>query len=135
MWRRSATHFFIISATTVITAQTGTVLLGALSTSANAGLFAVATRGVGIILLGITAVTTVLAPSAARMWAQGDIDRLQRIVTMSSRATGAFAIPVAIALMVFGGYFLSLFGSDFRGATLALQILCVGRSPPLSRDP
>lgn len=126
-WRRSATHFFLMSATTVITAQIGTALLGALSTSANAGLFAVANRGAGMILLGLTAVTTVLAPSVARLWAQGDVIRLQQVVTMSSRATAAFAVPVTIALMVFGRYFLSIFGSEFRGATLALQILCVGQ--------
>jgi len=126
-WRRSAAHFFAISATTVIVAQIGIVLLGALSTSANAGLFAVASRGAGIILLGITAVSTAIAPSAARLWAQGDVARLQRIVTMSARATAAFAVPVTVVLFVFGGFFLSIFGAEFRGATLALRILCVGQ--------
>ena len=126
-WRRSAAHFFAISATTVVSAQIGIVLLSALSTSANAGLFAVANRGAAIILLGITAVSTVIAPSAARLWAQGDVARLQRIVTTSARATAVFAVPVTVALIVFGSYFLALFGSEFQEATLALRILCVGQ--------
>jgi O-antigen/teichoic acid export membrane protein len=126
-WRRSAALFFAISATTVVSAQIGVVLLGALSTSANAGLFAVAARGAGIILLGITAASTVIAPSAARLWAQGDVTRLQQIVTMSVRAAAAFAVPVTVVLFVFGDFFLSLFGSEFVGATLALRILCVGQ--------
>jgi len=90
-------------------------------------LYAVAARGAGIILLGITAVSTVIAPSAARLWAQGDVTRLQQIVTMSARATAAFAVPVTVVLFVFGDFFLSLFGSEFQGATLALRILCVGQ--------
>jgi len=126
-WRRSAAHFFAISATTVVIAQIGVVLLGALSTSADAGLFAVATRGAGVIALGTTAVNTVIAPSAARLWAQGDFTRLQQIVMMSARAIAAFAVPVTVVLFVFGGFFLSLFGSEFVEATLALRILCVGQ--------
>jgi O-antigen/teichoic acid export membrane protein len=102
-------------------------LLGALSTSANAGLFAVANRGAAVIALGVNAAAAVIAPNAARLWSLGDVARLQRIVTKSSQATVLYALPVTLGLIVFGRYFLAIFGKDFQDATLALQILCVGQ--------
>jgi O-antigen/teichoic acid export membrane protein len=126
-WRRSASPFLLLSIATVINSQMGTALLGALSTSTNAGLFAVANRGAAVISLGVLAATTVVAPNAARLWALGDHLQLQRIVTRSSQATVLFALPVTLILVVFGRYFLKIFGEDFGGAILALQILCVGQ--------
>jgi O-antigen/teichoic acid export membrane protein len=126
-WRRSAGPFLVLSVATVVNSQMGIALLGAMSTSTDVGLFAVASRGAAVIGLGALAATTAVAPNAARLWALGDRVRLQRIVTRSTQATALYALPVALGLIVFGGYFLKIFGRDFTGAFLALQILSVGQ--------
>jgi O-antigen/teichoic acid export membrane protein len=126
-WRLSAGPLFLLSAASMVNVQVGIALMGSLSTSANAGLFAVASRGAGIIALGVTSTITALAPSAARLWSQGDVEQLQRVVSRCSQMTSLYAVPVALGLIVFGQYFLAIFGSEFVAAMPALRILCVGQ--------
>lgn len=127
-WTRSSLELALLSGAAVLSAQTGTFLLGALRSPDEAGLYAVATRGALLISFGLTAVNAALAPVTARMWAAGDVERLQRAVTLSARAIVAFALPVALLFMVFAGTVLEIgFGRDYVAGAPALTILSLGQ--------
>jgi O-antigen/teichoic acid export membrane protein len=127
-WARSSLELALLSGAAVLNAQTGTFLLGALRSPDEAGLYAVATRGALLISFGLTAVNAALAPAAARMWAAGDVERLQRLVTLSARGVVAFSFPVAILFMVFAGTVLEVgFGAEYLAAAPALTILSLGQ--------
>jgi O-antigen/teichoic acid export membrane protein len=126
-WMRSAMPLFLLTAGSVVGNQVGVVLLGLLATATESGLFAVANQGASFISFGLIAASTALAPVAARLWANGESVRLQRVITLSTRAVVAFSLPAGAVLIVFAPSFLGLFGTGFREATGAFQILCMGQ--------
>jgi O-antigen/teichoic acid export membrane protein len=127
-WLQSSLELAFLSGASVVNAQTGTFLLGAMRSPAEAGLYAVGTRGALLISFGLLAVNTALAPAAARMWADRDIPGLQHITTVSSRAALLFSLPIAIVFIVWGRQVLQIaFGADYGEATGALAILSIGQ--------
>jgi O-antigen/teichoic acid export membrane protein len=127
-WTISTLELALLSGAAVINAQTGTFLLGVLRGPEDAGLYAVAARGAMLISFGLTAVNTALAPTAARLWANGEVDRLQQVVTASARAVVLFSLPVALIFILFAGTVLEVaFGAEFRPASQALAVLSAGQ--------
>lgn len=126
-WIASALPLLLVNGMSVINTQGPILLLGAMKGAQTAGLYAIATRVADLIAFGLISVNLALAPVVARLWAQRDISRLQQMVTKSVRAALIFTLPVAAALIIFGGTVLSLFGGEFRQARSALAILIVGQ--------
>ncbi len=127
-WVEAALSLALLSAASTLNSQIGVVLLGALSGSDPAGLYAVAQRGALMIAFPLAAVNMALAPAAAGLWAAGDLPPLRRLVTISSRGLLIFSLPIAVILVVFGRQLLStLFGSEFSAADTSLSILTVGQ--------
>ena len=70
----------------------------------------------------------VVAPYAARLNAQGDQQKLQKLVRRTAQSAVAFALPVVVLLAVAGDRLLiTLFGSEFAGAYWPLLILALGQ--------
>lgn len=127
-WLMNAVSLAFLSEATVINAQAGTVLLGVMAGPAAAGLFSVAYRGANLITFAQLAVNAALGPTVARLWAQGELNQLQRAITSSARAVLIFSLPFALAFIVFGAWILAvLFGQEFTAAHRALAILSVGQ--------
>ena len=53
--------------------------------------------------------------------------RLQRGITKSTRIALALATPILLLLVLFGQWFLLLFGEGFASGYNALVILCIGQ--------
>jgi len=65
---------------------------------------------------------------AARLWASGDVERLQRLVTLSARGLLVVSFPLAMAFIFFGRPLLGVaFGAEFVAADGALAILALGQ--------
>lgn len=128
LWVKAALSLALLSAASTFNSQIGVVLLGALSGSDPAGLYAVAQRGALIIAFPLAAVNMALAPTAAGLWAARDLPPLRRLVTISARGLLVISLPIAVILIVFGRQLLStLFGSEFAEADASLSILAVGQ--------
>jgi O-antigen/teichoic acid export membrane protein len=70
----------------------------------------------------------VLAPHFARLHAQNDTARLQRLVTMSTRAILLFSVPVVLVIGVFGETLLEVvFGAEYRRGYETLTVLAIGQ--------
>lgn len=81
-----------------------------------------ALRTVAIIAFGIAAVGLATAPRAARLYAEGDLPALQRLV---NRSTHLMLWPATIAfvgLVVTGRWILGLFGPEFVSGYTALVV-------------
>jgi O-antigen/teichoic acid export membrane protein len=127
-WVGASVALAFLSGAAVVNSQTGVVLLGVLDGPESAGLYAVAQRGALLIGFPLVAVNTALAPTAARLWAAGEADRLQRLVTTSARGALLGALPIALVFMLFGDVLLSgFFGPPFVPAAPALSILSIGQ--------
>jgi len=92
------------------------------------GFFRVAQRGAMLIPFGLQAVNMAIAPTISDLYTKGQMQQLQHVVTKSARAILAYALPVALILML-GGFWLIpfVFGQDFAPASWPLVILCAGQ--------
>jgi O-antigen/teichoic acid export membrane protein len=69
-----------------------------------------------------------LAPQVARLYSAGEIQKLQRVITLSTRVVAAFAFPAAVVFIVWGEEIIALvFGDEYVPAAMALTILCLGQ--------
>ena len=125
-WVRSALPLTLIGGMNVINHRFDTLMLGALVGPEAVGIYNVANRGAQLILFIQTTVNLVLAPTIASLYASGNMLRLQRVITKSSRVVLLVSLTSAIILVVFGSEFLSLFGSEFQQGYRTLFILSVG---------
>jgi O-antigen/teichoic acid export membrane protein len=127
-WLIGSFQLALMSGAAIINAQTGVLILGALRGPEETGLYAVATRGAIFIAFGLYAVNTALRPAIARLWAEGRILELQRVVTLSSRAVFLFSLPISVAFIIAGTPIIEfLFGSQYTDAGSALAILSIGQ--------
>ncbi|MEO0769368.1 MAG: polysaccharide biosynthesis C-terminal domain-containing protein, partial [Cyanobacteria bacterium J06649_4] len=115
----------LISAMYVVENRTDTLMLGTLEGTASVGLYAVANKGAEAISYMLLAVNTAMASKFAKLYAQGDRQKLQKEVTKCTRIITSVAFPIGLGLIIFGTWFLQLFGSDFVAARGALTVLCV----------
>ena len=117
---------FMAGAATIFT-RSDAVMLGLLRGTTEVGLYTVALRGARFVVMSLQVGATVLAPHVASLYAEGRIDELQRLTTKSIRTIMAYALPVGLGLMIFGGWFLALFGDDFVAGHPVLTVLCLGQ--------
>jgi O-antigen/teichoic acid export membrane protein len=125
-WARSALPMMLISGMNVFNHRIDTLMLGALTGTAAVGIYTVANRGAQLILLIQTAANVALAPTIAGLHAAGKIQQLQRVVTRSAQALLPVSLSVALGLILFSNWFLSLFGPEFIQGRLTLAILAAG---------
>ena len=71
----------------------------------------------------LTAFNFALAPTIARLYATGEIARLQRVITRSAQVILLLSAPPAILLATFSGWFMGLVGQEFVSGLPALIIL------------
>jgi len=80
------------------------------------------------VVFGLQVVNLTIGPHIARLHAQGDMGRLQRLVTFSTRAQFFFTLPFVVMLIFFGEGLVTLaFGQEFVPALLPLSILALGQ--------
>ncbi len=122
-WLSSALPLILLGGMSTINAQADILMLGALKGPEAAGLYHVATRGANLITFVLLAVNAPLGPVIAQLYAIEKRERLQRIITQSSRVVFLVSLPIAIVFIFAGHWYLHLFGQDFYEARTALVIL------------
>ena len=127
-WLAAAFGLVLLSGTLFINGQIGVVLLGVMGQHNSAGLYAVAQRGALLVVFPLLALNAAIAPTAARLWAAGDVRQLQRLVTLGARGALLVSIPIAIAFILAGEPLLkAVFGPAFAAAAVPMAILSAGQ--------
>jgi len=126
-WMRSALPLLLASGLHVVNAQVGILMLGAIAGTKEVGIFVVVNRLAGFILFFLGALNIAVGPTVSRLYAQGDMNQLQHLVTKGARVILFLAAPLAISMMVLGYWFLLAFGQPFTVGQTALAIFSVGQ--------
>jgi O-antigen/teichoic acid export membrane protein len=127
-WLKNSLSFILIGGAGVINNQADIIMLGWFRTMDEVGVYRVAVQGATLVAFGLQAANAVIAPHFARLYAQGDMLRLQRLVTASARLILLSALPFALAFIVAGGAIAAwVFGADFRQSHTPLAILSAGQ--------
>ena len=127
LWLRMTLPLLLISGMQIINTRTDSIMLGTLAGANAVGIYNVAAQVAQVITIVLTAVNVALAPNFARLYANGDMGRLQRLVTQSTRLILFGSVTISIGIIVFEGLILGVFGAEFLAANSALYILIVGR--------
>lgn len=134
-WLKSALPLMLMGGMFLANANTDILMLGAMVGPEAAAVYKAATRGAELILFALAVVNTPLAPLVAKLYAAEDRDRLKRGVTKAARLTFVLGIGVAAVLILFGRWFLSIFGPAFVSGHTALDLLCMGQLAALVSGP
>lgn len=128
VWAISLLPLSLFAGLKIADSQLSIVILGTLATAEDVGQFRVAATGAGLVAFGLTAVNMALAPQVARLYSAGEKEKLQRVITISTRAVLAISLPVAFVFIVWGDALIGwVFGPEYMPAATALTILCVGQ--------
>jgi O-antigen/teichoic acid export membrane protein len=107
-------------------ADLGTSVLGIVSTSADAGIYAAASRLAMLVVLAEFAVNAALMPLVAKLHAGNQISELRAVITRNVRISALFALVVGAMLVALAPQILGLFGPEFRSGAWTLRILVLG---------
>ncbi len=127
-WLASTLPLAFIGGMQFINNRTSVLILGLFADSAQVGVFRVAEQMSLLMSFGLQAVNMVVAPQFARLYAVGDMPRLQKLATASARAVFFLTLLVAAVFLFLGKTILALvFGPEFLPAYLPLSILAIGQ--------
>lgn len=127
-WLLAAMPLAFTEGANLINSHADLIMLGLIQGDKEVGIYRVATQGANLVIFGLVALNLVIAPHFARLHAQGEHQKLQRLVTRSAQAILALALPAVGFFVLFGDSLIRwFFGRDFSSAYLPLVILALGQ--------
>jgi len=126
-WILVGYQMLLITGFSILLSRFDIIMLGTLSGTVDAGIYAAATRIAALILLVLNAINTIVAPLISQLYAQGRMQELQRMIAFAARIIFLITLPINLGVIVFGPWMLGLFGSGFISGYAALVILSVGQ--------
>jgi O-antigen/teichoic acid export membrane protein len=116
-----------VAATNLVIQWLPLLVLGAVGTKAEVGVFGAALRTATLTSLLLMAVNSMTAPKFAALWAKGDMQGLEKTAVKSAVLVALAAAPILSILAFFPEQVLGLFGKDFASGAVALTILAAGQ--------
>lgn len=127
-WMKSLLPFTMLAGINVVTQNTDVLMLGAMTTAEDVGVYNVVAQGGMLVSFSLAAFNTVLSPNIARLHAQGAHDKMQRLLTLSTAGMTLVAALTALVLIVAGEWLLQqIFGGAFVRGYSALCILALAQ--------
>lgn len=126
-WFYEALPMLLIDSMYLINNQTDTLMLGVLTDSASVGIYSITNRGANLMNFILSVFNVSLAPTIASLHAAGEKQKLQQLVKKSANLVFLSSVPIALGLIIFGSWFLGIFGAEFVKGHTVLTILCLGK--------
>lgn len=126
VWIRAGVPFVYVHLIYAIMGSIGKVMLGNLASMDAVGIYSVAHQISMVATFGFVAIGSISLPFLSRLFAAGDMERLQAALSLSARATAVVTFLSISLIIIFSPFILSVFGPDFAGSRPVLYILLVG---------
>jgi O-antigen/teichoic acid export membrane protein len=111
------------------------LLVGALASEREAGIYAGATRYVTIGVLVIQMIFVVVAPQVSALLATGEVKRVEDVFRTATTWLTALSWPVYLTIAVFAPLCLSVFGTEFSEGSSALTLLALATLVNMATGP
>ena len=125
-WLATAIPLAAFSAMHMLLANIDVLMVGSISGTPAAGVYAVAARIAVFSIFALTAVNAIAAPVITELYEKGDKQALQAMLTKYARINTIFALAVTVGFYLAGDYILHWFGPSFSTGFVALMVLCGG---------
>ena len=126
-WLKTALPMLIYSGSQIIVGQIDIAMLGSIRGAGDAGVYTASNRLAYLLIYINVAAEVILAPIMARLYAGEEKKRLQKLLIRAARIAFFVMLPIGLAMILGGHWFLAIFGSGFLVAKGALAILAFGR--------
>lgn len=126
-WIKVSLILLVQQAFLLILEQSDVLLVGTLLGPGETGIYNAAVMTAHWVGLVLIILNTISSPRFAALYAQKDMQGLQQLVAIANIWIFLPTIVIALGLFVFAQPVLSLFGSDFVSASLALKFLVLSR--------
>jgi O-antigen/teichoic acid export membrane protein len=100
-----------------------TLLVGALRSTADAGIYAASSRYLTVAAMAAVAIRQVLAPKLSELLARRSTGRAAVVYQSTTAWMVAINWPIYLVLLTFGPALLAVFGRDFAGGEVVLVVL------------
>lgn len=124
---KDALPFFLAGVFATLQAEMMVLMLTALSTPNQTGLFQVAFRLSTLLLVIRQAIDVPLAPRFAALWDCGALDDLERLACLSAAASTVAALSIWLGFFTFAGSLTGVFGAEFVAARDSLVVLAAAQ--------
>lgn len=124
---RTSLPLLVVALSMQILEWSDVLILGAYRDSSEVGIYTVALRTGFIISFVLQAVNTISAPVFADLYSQGKLVQLGDLVKSLTRIMAAATLPVLLLFLLLPELILSIFGPEFREASVALVIIAIGQ--------
>ena len=127
-WREVISESFpmlLVAASFLLATQTDILVLGVVSSPEQVATYSVASRLAMLAQLGLVASQSALASQIRKAFSDGNQVALQQHLDTVVYAAMAFAGVAVVVILVSSDVLLGMFGNDFAGAGIPLQILLV----------
>lgn len=105
----------------------GTLMLGIWASNVDVSQYAVAWRTAMLVSFAPLAVSTIVQPKFAQLYARGDMESLAKTTYNAVLLMVACSAPVLIVLLAAPELVMGVFGGDFSSGAATLQILAVSQ--------
>lgn len=105
---------------------TGTLVLGAMRSEVEVGIYGVAVKAAALLTFTLTSVNSIAASKFSECHAAGDKAGLRKVTAYSTRMIFWTTVPLAVIFLAFPGPIMKLFDKTAASGTTCLLILVVG---------
>ncbi len=128
VWARIALPLMLVSSFRVLLQRIDVLMLGVLIGPTEAGIYFVAGRIAQLVVFGLVAAESILAPIIADFHARGKLAEMQRVLTLATAAVAAVTLVVATGILLSSEVLLGIFGPDFVAGRQVLVILVAAQA-------
>ena len=126
-WCKALVPFALISASTVLSAQTAILLLGFFGQQEAVALLRVAERGAQLVAFPLAFVASILGPYVVNAMNSGRSEELANVARLSARLSLATSLPVALVLLLSGEWLIRVtFGAPYDQLSYEPLVILIG---------
>ncbi|MCL2933237.1 MAG: oligosaccharide flippase family protein [Trichodesmium sp. MAG_R03] len=114
-------------ASVIVLSKTDTIMVGSILGVKEAGIYAAAVKTSEWVSFILIIINIVAAPSFTTLYAKGDIEGLQKLVSTVALWIFWPSLVISLFLIIFSQAVLGIFGSEFVAANWELKILVLGQ--------
>ena len=126
-WNKLSFTFLLLSGFQLLLLQTDIIMIGYYVGTTEAGFYTAAGKLVKLVTFGLFAINTMAAPIISQCHALKQKNELQRIIMLAAWGGLLYSSLVSLAMVIFGGKLLRLYGEAFVVGYIPLVILVGGR--------
>jgi O-antigen/teichoic acid export membrane protein len=122
----ASANLWVASNMSLITMWSGVLIAGAMVSSQDLAQLSAAQRTASLVSFVIVVVNMVVAPRYAKLWREGELDKIRALAKWSTRAMLLAVIPLVIMIVFFNENIMSIFGSGYFMAGSLLIYMSLG---------